>query len=71
MKITRTILLSIVIVFFTNITFADSSVNCDEVKSTSIVGLYDKWKCKKGQPREKGKVGNIFKKIGSKLKKSN
>ena len=71
MKTARIIVLSIIIVFFTNISFADTSVNCGEVKNTSIVGLYDKWKCKKGQPREKGKIGNIFKKIGSKFKKSN
>jgi len=70
MKIIRTIALTVFLVLFTNISFSDSAVNCDEVKSNSIVGLYDKWKCKKGQPREKGKF-NIFKKIGSKLKKSN
>ena len=46
------------------------TVDCDMVKSDSIVGMYDKWKCNRGKPREKKEGSKILQKIKNKLKKN-
>ena len=38
--------------------------------SINIVGMYDKWKCNRGKPREKKEGSKILQKIKNKLKKN-
>ena len=48
-----------------NISFAETKDDCSKYSSKTLIGNYDKWRCKKGKPpREKFNLKklNIFKK---------
>jgi len=63
MKNIYILIFCVLIISISNNSFAEIKDDCSKYSSDTIVGQYDKWRCKKGKPpREK---------IGKKLKDLN
>ena len=59
------LIIALAFVFNSNISFAETKQDCTQYSDKTLVGQYDKWRCKKGKaPREKFNLKklNIFKK---------
>ena len=54
MKIVILLLTIFALILPYDISFADTKDDCSKYSSKTVVGQYDKWRCKKGKPpREK------------------
>ena len=65
MKKIYIIIFSLLIASISNMSFAETKEDCSKYSGKTLVGQYDKWRCKKGKPpREKFNLKklNIFKK---------
>tara|TARA_Y100000590_G_C15213891_1_gene823599 strand:- start:214 stop:417 length:204 start_codon:yes stop_codon:yes gene_type:complete len=51
--------------FINTHSIADTKTDCSQIKTDTAVKMYEKWKCKKGNPDGEGlgkKIKNLFKK---------
>jgi hypothetical protein len=65
MQILKTLILFLFLSFFNTTSFAENKRDCSTIDTSTGVGMYDKYKCKKGLPERKKNV------LKHKLKKLN
>ena len=58
MKIISILIISAFLILFNSNSFAETKEDCSKYNSETIVGTYDKWRCKSGkEPRKKFNFG--------------
>ena len=67
MRIIKILFITTLLSLFTSSSFSETKRDCSMYNNDSIVGTYDKWRCKQGkEPRKKLNLN-----LGEKLKKLN
>ena len=58
MKIISILIISAFLILFNSNSFAETKEDCSKYNSDTIVGAFDKWRCKSGkEPRKKFNFG--------------
>ena len=71
MKLLKLIPVLFVLTLFNTNSFAETKTDCSQYSTKTLVGQWDKMRCKKGKPpREKSKLGEKLKKLNPFKKKT-
>ena len=64
MKILKLIFITSLLSMNTSVSFSETKKDCSMYNNDTILGTYDKWRCKEGkEPRKKLKLGEKLKKL--------
>ena len=64
MRIVKILFITTLLSLFTSNSFSETKRDCSMYNNETILGTYDKWRCKQGkEPRKKLKLGEKLKKL--------
>jgi len=64
MKLIKILFISALLSTFTSFSFSETKQDCSMYTNETILGTYDKWRCKQGkEPRKKLNLGEKLKKF--------